>query len=235
MNPLRLIAIAGLALYFFPLVPGAAAPQPLASPSLAVVPASSAPAEPPPAATPAIAADAAPSGDATAPVQVEVPAPSRETRHEKLVRLTELQGMKGMISQQEEIARAQFARQLSGILEELKAQRGFTDDDPRWEALITAARELMVALGNAISVDPAIEKWIELYGTGLADSDIDQILEFYESKAGKKDVEAASGALPKWTEYMMEESQRVVESGIDKFMKEVEKAIGEVQATPEGK
>jgi hypothetical protein len=73
-----------------------------------------------------------------------------------------------------------------------------------------------------ISVSEMTNRWISHYGTNLSDLDLKNILAYYKTELGKKDIAATQAAMKPFTAWLLLESQKRGEQLMAEFIKEME-------------
>lgn len=120
-----------------------------------------------------------------------------ESKRAKLLRLMELQGLNAKIE-------AQLARAKSQILElgqqqVAKLQASFPEQPAEyWSAYPIRMAKMAADFDESISPEEAAALWVEAYGKNLSEPEVDQILAYWESPIGQKDLAATNAATPEW-------------------------------------
>lgn len=143
------------------------------------------------------------------------------SKHDKLVVLMDILGIKEHLDQQIMLSREQSKQVTDQMFGLLKAKLSSMNQQ-EIERLQAAGEIFMKACEPAWTVDEAVSHWVQMYGEHVSEQELDQILLFYRSAAGQKDIEATKAVLPKWTGYFSKIDQKRLEEHMDIFMGEMD-------------
>ncbi|QZA80957.1 DUF2059 domain-containing protein [Deefgea piscis] len=134
---------------------------------------------------------------------------SENNRDLKIAQIIEAQGLHQMF--QSQLDQSKIAAQELGsdlvkkILRESGASEG--DSNPKLEE---AVNRNMARFSALFSAQDYVEMWTRFYGQSLSDAELEQILAYYKSSAGKKDVLASQSAMLQFAqEIHVEERKRM--------------------------
>ena len=148
-------------------------------------------------------------------------AAAADTRQDLVMRIAEAQGLTALFEQQigqmREAARANGAE----LLKQARAASG--SDEPT--AKERAAFERFSAKAYSMfSSKELVSIWTKHYGAGLSVEDLRQILRYYQSPVGQKDVAANKQAMQPFSAWMAIEGNTRGGDLIREFMVDLEKA-----------
>lgn len=129
---------------------------------------------------------------------------SGASKKEKIIELMKISGVYDMVEAErvDRKVRAQAVREMS----KKESQTGFKIVPEQYWSIEQQAYEEFERTMKPFdfSTDEFISKWAEFYGEELTVSDIEEILKYYKSKIGKKDLAAQLNASVKWNKYRLE-------------------------------
>jgi hypothetical protein len=74
----------------------------------------------------------------------------------------------------------------------------------------------------------SVDLYGKLYGATVTEEELDEILRFYRSPIGQKDVAASHAALPEWTAFMAEKNREVLDRNMKTFLRDLDRIVAEV-------
>ncbi len=111
------------------------------------------------------------------------------------------------------------------ILNDLNAPNARSN--PKFEA---AFRRFSDKAANLWTADDLLAVWTKNYGRNLSDSELDQILAYYQSPLGRKDIAAQQAALAGLSRALTSESQARLAPHIKALTDELKSIIAQEQA-----
>jgi hypothetical protein len=146
------------------------------------------------------------------------------TRRAIINQIVEAQGLQqmfqGQLDQSKSVA-GQYGRDIfNRVMNELAP--GQTKPDSKMEAIFSRYLDSCASMWTAKELADA---WAKHYGKGLSDQDLDQILAYYLSPAGKKDVAASQYAMVNFTRETQTESIKRMNAATDKLIAELKAAV----------
>lgn len=154
---------------------------------------------------------------------------SQSTKDAKLAHLMELQGLNDVIRQQQEAGQKQAAQICADTLEQLKKQ--MPDMDPQTTEDIGKASQQFIADAKPTwTAEEAVAAYARFYGEQLGEHDLDQIIAYYESPVGKKDIAASHAGIPKWSAYLAEKNQAALKQATSTYVTSVKNAVERARA-----
>jgi hypothetical protein len=149
---------------------------------------------------------------------------------QKLARLMEAQGLQEMVDQQVTAGRAQAQQVVDQAMTQFRSELPEAPGD-LLDRLGSAGRKFMAACEPSWTAEQAVDQWAQFYGAQLSEAEVDRILAFYLSEAGKKDVAASKAALPKWTSWMVEKQHDRFQQALTAYTNELNSMLAEARAS----
>jgi hypothetical protein len=146
---------------------------------------------------------------------------SREAKVEELVRVT---GMADMLEQGQVTARAQASQLSKQIVAEI-FKDGKAPSSGQQAKIEVAMQRFLEACAASMDVKEAAALWGQLYAANLSDAELDQILSYYKSEIGKKDVAATQAAMPLWQAQLSEKGTATMQAGIAELTREIREIV----------
>lgn len=146
------------------------------------------------------------------------------TQREKIAKIIEAQGLTLMFQQQMDASKeaaGEIGRDLAGkILKESGAPEG--QQNPKVEQ---ALRRYMERCATMISAKELVDTWATFYGKNLSDAELDQVLAYYQSPVGRKDVLATQVAMAGFSQKINTLGQERMNASIGQLMSELKTAF----------
>jgi hypothetical protein len=105
--------------------------------------------------------------------------------------------------------------------------------DPQLKKKITEALEAFVIdlIKSSASTDSIVTKWAELYSKQVTEKEVDQIIKYYQSPIGQKDVLASKVAMSQWAEYIRQRDLKYQEIFTTKMQEKMNEVLNEYKAS----
>jgi hypothetical protein len=145
------------------------------------------------------------------------------SRKEKITAIVEAQGLQQMFQTQLNQSKATAEQYGRNIFNKIIKNVGPDDEkaNPDLEAIFGRYLEKCSSMWSA---NELVEVWSKHYGQELSDQDLDQILTYYKSTAGKKDIAASQAAMNGFLNVMQTK-------GLQRMNVAVEELVGELKAS----
>ncbi len=129
---------------------------------------------------------------------------SGASKKERIIELMKISGVYDLV-EAERVDRKERAQAVREMSKKESQSRFTTVPEQYWGIEQKAYEDLERALKPFdFSTDEYVSKWAEFYGEELTVSDIEEILKYYKSKIGKKDLAAQLNATVRWNKYRVE-------------------------------
>jgi hypothetical protein len=146
-------------------------------------------------------------------------------RQAKISRIIEAQGLPQMFQQQLDQSKNQASDLGENLYRKILSESGIADgqENPELELVFT---QYMERCSTMFTANELVEIWSRFYGNDLSEADLDKILAYYESSAGKKDVAASHAAMTGFSQVVSSESQKRMGDSIKQLMADLKAALG---------
>ena len=147
---------------------------------------------------------------------------SAADRASKIRALMEAQGLLQMFDQQMAMGRQQSRQQAQKMLDQFTANLEMPPDfDARFR---DAFDEYMKALESPWGPQELVDVWADRYGRHFTDNELDQLVAFYTSPLGRKEVAASQAALPQFTDHFAELGKPIAEKATQTYIQRLQAA-----------
>jgi hypothetical protein len=146
------------------------------------------------------------------------------SRREKIAKIVEAQGLHQMFQQQLDQGKASAADIGKSIVEKMLAESGAApvQKSPKLEQIFLRYMERCAAMFSATEL---VDTWSRYYGKDLTEGELDQVLAYYQSAVGKKDVLASQAAMIGFGKTMSDEGQIRLNASISQLMADLKGAL----------
>jgi hypothetical protein len=120
----------------------------------------------------------------------------------------------------------EYGRQQSAqIMDQLMAG---LSPNAEFEARFREASDSFIkAVETPWTAQDIVDVWAEFYGESFTDKELDQLVAFYTSPLGKKDVQASQKALPAFNSHFVELSKPILEKATQKYIQNLQLIVKE--------
>lgn len=160
----------------------------------------------------------APARDRPAPETRQGRPSDAPTRQALIDRIMQAQGLLETFEKQLAQQRASTLRMTSDSIKALVPTSTQTDSRKVSELL----DRFVERTSNVLTGKDLLEAWSREYARTLTDADLESILAYYESPAGRKDAAAQQAATPAFSAWMMSEYQRRFEKEYAEFARQMQ-------------
>jgi hypothetical protein len=143
---------------------------------------------------------------------------AQENRDALIKQIVEVQGVNKMFEEQYTQQRNTMTAHGKQMYTQIMASAGEKESKKSREIFMRFMRKS----SEMISVSEMTNRWISHYGTNLSDQDLKDILAYYRTEIGKKDIAATQTAMKPFTAWLLIESQKREEQLTLEFMREME-------------
>ena len=142
-----------------------------------------------------------------------------DTSTEKIKTLMDALGLVDMFSQQIEFGRAQNEQIGRQALDQMLSQLNPSEEFRK--RFSDATNNYINKLETPWSAEEIVDIWAGYYGPNFTDEELDQLIEFYTSEIGKKDVAISKQTMTKFSEHLQKVSQPIFEDAITEYIEEL--------------
>lgn len=145
------------------------------------------------------------------------------SKRAKIVQLAKAQGLEQMFQQQLDQAKASSVAMRGDIVDKMLKDSGLeaSPEDPKVRQILVRFAEKASMIYSAKEY---VDIWSRYYGQEMSEADIDQMLTYYRSPLGRRDMRATQTAMTTFTDVIGKESQIRLTALTENMMKEL-KAI----------
>lgn len=146
------------------------------------------------------------------------------TRKEKIANIIEAQGLMQMFQQQLDQSKASAGDLGKSIAKKLISESKLAEEqvNPKFEAIFSRYMERTATM---FSAKEFVDTWTTFYGKNLLESELDQILAYYQSPVGKKDVLASQVAMVGFGQTMSTQMQERLNASIAQLMSDLRASL----------
>lgn len=142
-----------------------------------------------------------------------------EDRDAKIRALMEAQGLLGMFEEQLEMGKVQGEQVGQQMMSQLMSQ--LNPNEEFQEQFQQAFTSFMKKLQTPWAAEEIVDVWANYYGKHFSDSELDQLLKFYTSEIGKKEVAASKSALPEFTMHFQKLSEPLFQKATEEYISDL--------------
>jgi hypothetical protein len=146
------------------------------------------------------------------------------SRQVTIAKIMEAQGLQEMFQQQLDQSKDSAGEVGKDLVKKLLKESGAPDGQENPQ-LTEVFRLYLERCATMFSAKEYVDIWATFYGKNLSDSDLEQILAYYQSPIGKKDVLASKTAMVGFSQTMMRETQKRLNASIAQLMTDIKKAM----------
>jgi len=142
----------------------------------------------------------------------------------KIAKIVEAQGLHLTFQQQLDHSSAAACSIGTNIYRKMLADKGITQDqgNPRLSGILA---QYLERCGAMFSTKELVDMWSSFYGPDLTDSDLNRILAYYKSSAGKKDAKASRLAMARFSQVMTIEAEKRMNASIHQLTRDLLDAL----------
>ena len=144
-------------------------------------------------------------------------------RTAKVEALMEAQGLLQMWEAQMQLGKEESRKQAQQLIDQLLTS--FTPTPEIEASLRVAAEEYLAACSPPWTAQDIVDVWAEKYGAQFSDQELDDLLAYYTSTLGKKDVAASQAAMPAFTDHFMEQYKPHVEAATQTYIERLQSIV----------
>lgn len=146
------------------------------------------------------------------------------THEEKITELVSLTGLAETLDQSRTSSRVEAHKLSDQLLDQIFDDPGALDVEQR-KKIAAAARRFSDACADSLDVDEAVAKWGEYYAASLSEEELDDVLRYYRSPVGRKDVAATKAAMPLWLAYLSSHREASMQLAVKRYSAELEQIM----------
>jgi hypothetical protein len=134
----------------------------------------------------------------------------------KVKRLMEAQGLLEMWQQQIDMGRIEGKKQADAMLDQLLSK---LSPSPEFKERFKVAADKFVAkLQGNWTAEEIVAVWAKYHAPKFTEAELDQLLAFYTSDIGQKEVKANKVTIVEFTRHFQAENQRITKEAVDTYI-----------------
>lgn len=142
-----------------------------------------------------------------------------DEKSERIKTLMEAQGLLSTFEQQLAMGKVQNEKMAEQVIDQLITQ---LNPKPEFKARFTSAFQSFIKkVSNQYTADQIIEVWAKYYGKEFSIEELDQLLNFYTSKIGKKEIEASKVASVSFTNHFQKLNEPFLTNAMQEYIAEL--------------
>lgn len=142
-----------------------------------------------------------------------------DTRNDKIQRLMEALGLIDMFSQQIEMGKQQNAKMGQQMIDQMMSQ---LNPNPEFQQRFSDAfKKFMSKIEAPWGAKEIVDVWASYYGPGFTDQELDQLIDFYTSPLGQKDVKVTKEAMVSFSNHFQKAGQPIMEAATAEYINDL--------------
>lgn len=141
-------------------------------------------------------------------------------RNEKVRELMEAQGLLKMVQAQMDAGKEQTRNQAQQVLDQILG--GMNPSQEIKLRLQRASESFIDSLITPWTAEDVVKEWANAYAKDFSDKELDQLLAYYLSPLGKKDIAESARALPILTAFISDRAKPVIERATKKYIEDLQ-------------
>ena len=142
-----------------------------------------------------------------------------DQRTDKIEALMRAQGLLELWQQQIDYGKAQGEKQAKLMIDQMLSQLNPNEEfKTRFQKAFT---NFIRKLQDNWTAQEIVDVWARYYGPHFSDKELDQLLAFYTSEIGKKDVMATKSAMKQFADYFQKEGKPIIEKATKEYIDEL--------------
>jgi hypothetical protein len=142
-----------------------------------------------------------------------------DDRSDKVKNLMEAQGLLSMFEQQLTSTKVQNEKMGEQIIQQILSQ---LNPNEKFQKQFKAAfLTFLKKIEAPWSADEIVAVWSKYYGSQFSDKELDQLVDFYTSDIGKKEVSASKIALTKFSEHFQALGEPIMKIAMQEYIDEL--------------
>ncbi len=138
----------------------------------------------------------------------------------KVATLMKAQGMLEMWQQQIEMGKVAGKQQADKMLEQFMSQLSPSKEFKK--RFTDASDKFLAKLQGNWTAEDIVAVWAKYYGPKFSESELDQLISFYTSEIGQKDVRASKATLVEFSRHFQKENEVIMKKAIDEYIQDLQ-------------
>ena len=142
-----------------------------------------------------------------------------DQRSEKIETLMKAQGLLEMWQQQIDYGKVEGEKQGKMMIDQMLSQ--LNPNEEFRERFETAYFNFIKKLHDNWTARQIVDVWAKYYGPHFTDKELDDLITFYTSDIGQKDVKSTKSAIVEFTSHFQREGQPIIEKATKEYIEEL--------------
>ena len=142
-----------------------------------------------------------------------------DDRMDKIETLMKAQGLLEMWQQQIEMGKTEGEKQAKLMIDQILSQLNPSEEYK--EKFEKAFSSFVGKMQGNWTAQEIVEIWARFYGPKFTDDELDELIAFYTSEIGQKDIKASKETLVEFTQYFQAESKPIMEKALNEYIEEL--------------
>lgn len=143
-----------------------------------------------------------------------------DERTDKIRDLMEALGLLEMWSQQMEMGKEQSETMGQQLIDQMMSQ--LNPNEEFQERFTVAFNNFMSKVETPWSAQEIVDVWASYYGPAFTNEELDQLIAFYTSPLGKKDVRVTKDAMVSFTNHFQAAAQPIMEAATNEYVQDLQ-------------
>ena len=140
-------------------------------------------------------------------------------RNETIKELMQAQGLLSMFEQQIDMGKVQSEKMGNQMMDQMMSQ---LNPAPEFKKRFSSAyRNFINKLSDIHTAKEIVDVWAKYYGAEFSDKELQNLLGFYTSEIGQKEVKASKKALVLFTDHFQKVNQPIVQQATQEYISEL--------------
>ena len=139
-----------------------------------------------------------------------------DERMDKITTLVKAQGLLGMWQQQIDSGKLEGEKQAQSMIEE--AMLHLSPDEQYKKRFEKASINFMEMAQGHWTAERIVDVWAQYYGPKFSDHELDQLIVFYTSEVGQKDIAATKETLAEFTQHIQKINQPIMDDAFKAYV-----------------
>lgn len=142
-----------------------------------------------------------------------------DVKAEKIERLMEALGLVETWTQQIEHGKEYNRKVSQQIMDQMLSQ--LTPNEEFRQKFMAAADSFIKNTESPWTAEKIVSVWAGYYGPNFTEGELDQLIEFYSSALGQKDIQVTRKAMKSFSEYFEEANQPIVQRATHEYVEQL--------------
>lgn len=142
-----------------------------------------------------------------------------DSKQEKIKTLMDAVGLTEMFEQQMEMGKQQSHKVAQQALDQIFSQ--LNPNEEFKERFSDAFNKYMSKVEAPWSAQEVVDVWASYYGPGFTENELDELIDFYTSPLGKKEVRVSREAMVSFSEHFQKAGEPIMQEATSEYIKDL--------------